>query len=233
MRMLGRIKADAARANAELGVLDTDGAERIAAAGEAVAAGDHDDQFPIDVFQTGSGTNTNMNVNEVVVQLAGDGASTPTTTQNVAVLQRHLPLRRPPRRPRRGLPSCCPRWAPRGVTRAQGRRVQDMVKPGRTHLMDAVPVTLGQEFAGYATQIKLGADRVRSTLDRVAQDAAGRDRNRHRPQHPPRVRRQGPREVAADTGLDISQPADPFEAQGDRDALVELSGALKTLAVSC
>jgi fumarate hydratase class II len=107
-----------------------------------------------------------------------------------------------------------------------------LVKAGRTHLMDAVPVTLGQEFAGYATQIRLGAERVRSTLGRVGQiplggTATGTGLNTH-PEFAAKVREK----LSADTGLDISEPADPFEAQGNRDALVELSGALKTVAVS-
>ena len=108
----------------------------------------------------------------------------------------------------------------------------DLVKTGRTHLMDAVPVTLGQEFAGYAAQIRLGAERVRSTLGRVGQiplggTATGTGLNTH-PEFAAKVREK----LSADTGLDISEPADPFEAQGNRDALVELSGALKTVAVS-
>jgi fumarate hydratase class II len=115
---------------------------------------------------------------------------------------------------------------------SKAEEFKDLVKAGRTHLMDAVPVTLGQEFAGYATQIRLGADRVRSTLGRVGQiplggTATGTGLNTH-PEFAAKVREK----LSADTGLDISEPADPFEAQGNRDALVELSGQLKTVAVS-
>ena len=234
VRMLARIKAEAARVNAELGLLDADRAERIAAAAEAVAAGEHDDQFPIDVFQTGSGTNTNTNVNEVVATLAGEGVhpndhvnmgqssnDTFPTAVHLAALDaavNHL------------LPALD---TLAGSLEAKAAEFRDVVKPGRTHLMDAVPVTLGQEFAGYATQVREGADRVSDALQRVRKlplggTAVGTGLNAH-PEFAARVRDR----VAAATGLELSPPAHPFEAQGARDALVELSGALKTVAVSC
>jgi fumarate hydratase, class II len=234
VRMLARVKAEAARVNAELGLLDADRAERIAAAAEAVAAGEHDDHFPIDVFQTGSGTNTNTNVNEVVSSLAGEdvhpndhvnmGQSSndtfPTAVHLAALDAAANDL----------LPALD---ALAGSLEAKSAEFRDVVKAGRTHLMDAVPVTLGQEFAGYATQIREGAARVEAALVRVRKlplggTAVGTGLNAH-PEFAARVRER----VAAATGLDLSPPAHPFEAQGARDALVELSGALKTVAVSC
>jgi fumarate hydratase class II len=230
---LGRIKAAAARVNAELGELDADVAERLAAAGDAVANGEHDEQFPIDVFQTGSGTSSNMNANEVIAELAGDGAhpndhaNRGQSSNDVFPSAVHLAALDEVNRDL--LPALD------GLAEALGRKAQefdDVVKAGRTHLMDAVPVTLGQEFGGYAAQIRLGADRVRDTLARVGQiplggTATGTGLNTH-PEFAEKVRRR----LAEDTGLEISAPADPFEAQGNRDALVELSGALKVVAVS-
>jgi fumarate hydratase class II len=230
---LGRIKAAAARTNAELGKLDEGVAEKIAKAGDEVAAGQHDDQFPVDVFQTGSGTSSNMNANEVIAKLAGDEAHPndhvnmgqssndvfPSAVHLAALGEVHSDL----------LPSLD---ALASALERKAGSFSDHVKTGRTHLMDAVPVTLGQEFAGYATQVKLGADRVRDTLQRVGQiplggTATGTGLNTH-PEFAAKVRAR----LSADTGLDISEPADPFEAQANRDALVELSGALKTVAVS-
>ena len=234
VRMLARVKAEAARVNAELGLLDTGRAERIAAAAEAVAAGDHDDQFPIDVFQTGSGTNTNTNVNEVVSSLAGEGVhpndhvnmgqssnDTFPTAVHLAALDAAVNDLLP------ALGTLA------GSLEAKAAEFRDIVKPGRTHLMDAVPVTLGQEFAGYAAQVREGAQRVTDALVRVRKlplggTAVGTGLNAH-PEFAARVRER----VAAATGLELSPPAHPFEAQGARDALVELSGALKVVAVSC
>jgi fumarate hydratase, class II len=233
VRWLGRIKAAAARANAELGLLDEEIAERIAAAGEQVAAGEHDDQFPIDVFQTGSGTSSNMNANEVIANLAGDEAH-PNDHVNMGQSSNDV------------FPSAVHLAALGEVNRdllpamdslasALERKAEEfagVIKAGRTHLMDAVPVTLGQEFAGYAAQVRLGADRVRDTLGRVGQiplggTATGTGLNTH-PEFPERVRAK----LAEETGLEISAPLDRFEAQGNRDALVELSGMLKVVAVS-
>jgi fumarate hydratase, class II len=234
VRMLARVKAEAARVNAELGLLDPDKAERIAAAAEAVAAGEHDDQFPIDVFQTGSGTNSNTNVNEVVATLAGDGhhpndhvnmGQSSNDTFPTAVHLAALHAASTDLLPALGTLA--------GSLEAKAAELRGVVKPGRTHLMDAVPVTLGQEFAGYAAQVREGAARVGDTLVRVRKvplggTAVGNGLNAH-PEFAARVRER----VAAATGLELSPPAHPFEAQGARDALVELSGALKTVAVSC
>ncbi|MEK6251501.1 MAG: class II fumarate hydratase [Actinomycetota bacterium] len=230
---LGRLKAAAARVNAELGGLDADVAEQIAAAGDAVAAGEHDDQFPIDVFQTGSGTSSNMNANEVIAALAGDEAH-PNDHVNLGqssndVFPSAVHLAALDEVSRDLLPALD------GLAEALARKAEefdDVVKAGRTHLMDAVPVTLGQEFGGYAAQVRLGAERVRGTLGRVGQiplggTATGTGLNTH-PEFAEKVRRK----LAEETGLEISAPADRFEAQGNRDALVELSGALKVVAVS-
>jgi fumarate hydratase class II len=230
---LGRIKGAAARVNAELGLLDADKAERIAAAADRVASGELDDQFPIDVFQTGSGTSSNMNANEVLAALAGDDVH-PNDDVNMGQSSNDV------------FPSAVHLAALEQLTHdllpaleqlanSLGRKSQefdDIVKSGRTHLMDAVPVTLGQEFSGYATQVRQGADRVRATLERVGQiplggTAVGTGLNTH-PEFAERVRRR----LAEETGLPIHPPADPFEAQAARDSLVEASGALKTVAVS-
>jgi len=230
---LGRIKATAARVNAELGLLDADLAERIAAAGDEVANGEHDDQFPVDVFQTGSGTSSNMNANEVIAALAGDGAhandhvNMGQSSNDVFPSAVHLAALGEVRA--KLLPAL---EALEGALAAKGDEFADVVKAGRTHLMDAVPVTLGQEFAGYAAQIRVGRERVGDALGRVAQiplggTATGTGLNTH-PEFAQRVRER----MARDTGLEIRPPEHPFEAQGNRDALVELSGALKVLAVS-
>jgi fumarate hydratase, class II len=234
VRMLARVKAEAARVNADLGLLDAAVAERVAAAAEAVAAGRHDDQFPIDVFQTGSGTSTNTNVNEVVASLAGEGVhpndhvnmgqssndTFPTAVHLAALDAAERDL----------LPALDGLAA---SLEAKAAEFAEVVKTGRTHLMDAVPVTLGQEFKGYATQVREGAERVRAALPRVGKlplggTAVGTGLNAH-PEFAARVRER----VAAATGLRLAPPAHPFEAQGARDALVELSGALRTVAVSC
>jgi fumarate hydratase class II len=233
VRWLGRIKGAAARANADLGLLDAALAERIAAGADEIARGRHDDQFPIDVFQTGSGTSSNMNANEVIATLAGEGAH-PNDHVNMGqssndVFPSAVHLAALDEATHRLLPAL---EQLEGSFAAKAEAFKDLVKSGRTHLMDAVPVTLGQEFAGYAAQVRLGSRRVRNALPQVAQiplggTATGTGLNTH-PEFAARVREK----LAADTGLTISPPEDPFEAQGNRDALVELSGALKVIAVS-
>jgi fumarate hydratase, class II len=232
-RWLGRIKAAAARVNAELGLLDPEKAARIAAAGDRIAAGELDDQFPIDVFQTGSGTSSNMNANEVIATLAGedvhvnDDVNMGQSSNDVFPSAVHLAA----------LDELANDLLPAlnrlGDSLAvKAREFDDVVKSGRTHWMDAVPVTLGQEFGGYAAQVRQGVARVESTLERIGQiplggTATGTGLNTH-PEFAARVREK----LAADSGLTILPPADPFEAQAARDALVEASGALKTVAVS-
>jgi fumarate hydratase class II len=230
---LGRIKAEAARVNLDLGLLDADLAARIAAAADEVAAGAHDDQFPIDVFQTGSGTSSNMNANEVIANLAGEGVH-PNDHVNMgqssndvfpsavhlAALDRLVHDLQP------ALDLLADALA------AKAEEFKDVVKSGRTHLMDAVPVTLGQEFGGYAAQIREGRARVDSTLERLGKiplggTAVGNGLNTH-PEFAARVRAR----LTDATGLAIHPPADPFEAQANRDGLVEASGALRSVAVS-
>ena len=230
---LGRIKAAAARVNGELELLDAELAERIAAAADAVADGEHDDQFPIDVFQTGSGTSSNMNANEVIANLAGDPAH-PNDHVNMGQSSNDV------------FPSAVHLAALgevngdllpaldglAGSLGAKADEFAEVVKAGRTHLMDAVQVTLGQEFGGFAAQIRLGVDRVRGTLGRVGQiplggTATGTGLNTH-PDFAARVREK----LSRGTGLEIDAPIDRFEAQANRDALVELSGALTVNAIS-
>jgi fumarate hydratase class II len=240
VRWLGRIKGAAARVNAELELLDSGVAERIAAAADRVATGEFDDQFPIDVFQTGSGTSSNMNANEVIANLAND--SVPATTPN-AHPNDHVNMGQssndvfPSAVHLAALQEATEQLLPalarlEGAFTAKATEFHDIVKSGRTHLMDAVPVTLGQEFSGYAAQIRLAQTRVRNALPQVAQiplggTATGTGLNTH-PEFASRVREQ----LGEATGLEIRAPEDPFEAQGNRDALVELSGALKVVAVS-
>ncbi|MGH2961071.1 MAG: lyase family protein, partial [Solirubrobacterales bacterium] len=171
---LGRIKAAAARVNGELGLLDEGIAEAIASAADAVADGEHDDQFPIDVFQTGSGTSSNMNANEVVANLAGDPAhpndhvNMGQSSNDVFPSAVHLAAL--------GEVSDDLLPALDGLAAALERKADEfaeVVKAGRTHLMDAVPVTLGQEFGGFAAQVRLGVERVRATLGRVGQIPLG------------------------------------------------------------
>jgi fumarate hydratase class II len=230
---LGRIKAEAARVNADLGLLDGDLAGRIAAAADEVAAGGHDDQFPVDVFQTGSGTSSNMNANEVIATLAGEGAH-PNDHVNMGqssndVFPTAVHLAALDRTVHELLPALD---ALAAAFEAKAEEFADVVKAGRTHLMDAVPVTLGQEFAGYAAQVRQGEARVQAALPRLGQvplggTATGTGLNTH-PEFAARVRER----LSAATGLTVLPPADPFEAQANRDALVEASGALKTVAVS-
>jgi fumarate hydratase class II len=233
LHWLGRIKGAAARVNAELGLLDQDRADRIAAAADRVADGELDDQFPIDVFQTGSGTSTNTNANEVIARLAGDGVH-PNDQVNMGqssndVFPSAVHLAALDEVENGLLPALDELEA---ALSAKASEFHDIVKSGRTHLMDAVPVTLGHEFSGYAAQVRLGARRVRNTLPQVAQiplggTATGTGLNTH-VEFAARVRAR----LTEATGLEIRGPEDPFEAQGNRDALVELSGALKVVAVS-
>jgi fumarate hydratase class II len=232
-RWLGRIKGAAARANADLGLLDRDKADRIEAAAARIAAGELDDQFPIDVFQTGSGTSSNMNANEVLANLAGDDVH-PNDDVNMGQSSNDV------------FPSAVHLAALDEITNdllpaldllassleAKAEEFDDIVKSGRTHWMDAVPVTLGQEFAGYAAQVREGHARVTDALPRLGKiplggTAVGTGLNTH-PEFAARVRAI----LSEATGLTISAPADPFEAQAARDGIVEVSGALKTVAVS-
>ena len=230
---LAAIKASAAVVNADLGVVDKERADAIVAAAEKIASGDHDDQFPIDVFQTGSGTSSNMNVNEVIASLAGDGVH-PNDHVNASQSSNDT------------FPSAIHVAATAGVVRSllpalehlaeslanKGAEFADVVKSGRTHLMDATPVTLGQEFDGYAAQIRRGAERVRATLPRVAELPLGGTAVGTGINTPPGFAAMVIAELNRRTGLSLTEATDHFEAQGARDGLVELSGQLKTVAVS-
>ncbi len=234
VRWLARIKGAAAAVNGELGLLDKRRAGRIERAAAEIAAGGHDAQFPIDVFQTGSGTSTNTNANEVIAALAGESVH-PNDHVNMGqssndVFPSAVHLAALDVAQNELLPAL------RQLERAFAKKAksfQGVVKAGRTHLMDAVPVTLGQEFAGYAAQLALGQERVRAALVHVGQiplggTATGTGLNTH-PKFAEKVRARLKRE----SGLkQIAPPLDRFEAQANRDALVELSGALKVIAVS-
>jgi fumarate hydratase class II len=232
-RWLGRIKAAAARVNAELGLLDADKAERVAAAADRIANGELDDQFPIDVFQTGSGTSSNMNANEVIATLAGDDVhpnddvNLGQSSNDVFPSAVHLAALE------QTVHDLLPALDHLAQTlEAKADEFADVVKSGRTHWMDAVPVTLGQEFGGYAAQVREGHARVEATLERLGKiplggTAVGTGLNTH-PEFAERVRAM----LMEATGLAIFPPTDAFESQAARDGLVEASGALKTVAVS-
>src|ERR1700676_3196934 len=234
VRWLALLKAAAAAANGELGLLGKSSASRIEKAAAEIAAGKHDEQFPIDVFQTGSGTSTHTNVNEVIARLAGGGVH-PNDDVNMGqssndVFPSAVHLAALEVAQNELLPAL--KQLERAFAR-KARSFQNVVKSGRTHLMDAVPVTLGQEFAGYAAQMELAGERVQSALVHVGQiplggTATGTGLNTH-PRFAEKVRARLKKESDL---KQIAAPLDPFEAQGNRDALVELSGALKVVAVS-
>jgi len=234
VRWLARVKGASAAVNGELGLLSKRSATRIERAAREIAGGAHDGQFPIDVFQTGSGTSTNMNANEVIANLAGEGIH-PNDHVNMGqssndVFPSAVHLAALDVAQNELLPAL--KLLERSFAR-KSKSFQNVVKSGRTHLMDAVPVTLGQEFGGYAAQIALGIERVSSALVHVGQiplggTATGTGLNTH-PRFAERVRAR----LRKESGLkQIAGPLDPFEAQANRDALVELSGALKVIAVS-
>jgi len=231
---LARIKGAAAAVNGDLGLLPKRTAGRIERAAGEIAAGAHDAQFPIDVFQTGSGTSTNTNANEVIARLAGDRVH-PNDDVNMGqssndVFPSAVHLAALDVAQTQLLPAL--KLLERSFAR-KARSFQSVVKAGRTHLMDAVPVTLGAEFGGYAAQIALAQERIAAALVHVGQiplggTATGTGLNTHA-RFAEKVRARLRRE----SGLkQIGAPLDPFEAQANRDALVELSGALKVLAVS-
>ena len=229
---LGRIKGAAAVVNGDLGLLDAKTAKAISAAAAEVASGAHDKQFPIDVFQTGSGTSSNMNANEVIGTLAkahpNDHVNMGQSSNDVFPSAVHLAA----------LDVAVNQTLPalKQLERSFAKKAtsfKNVVKSGRTHLMDAVPVTLGQEFAGYAAQMKLGQERINAALVHVGQiplggTATGTGLNAH-----PKLAAGVRKLLIQQTGLrQIAAPLDRFEAQANRDGLVELSGALKVVAVS-
>ncbi|MBF9067715.1 class II fumarate hydratase [Streptacidiphilus fuscans] len=233
---LARIKAAAATVNAKLGVLDAETAEAIRAAAEEVAEGRWDAEFPIDVFQTGSGTSSNMNANEVIATLASERLGRPVhPNDHVNASQSSNDV----------FPSSIHIAATAAVAHdlipalnhladALARKAEEFavtVKSGRTHLMDATPVTLGQEFGGYAAQVRYGVERLRATLPRVAELPLGGTAVGTGINTPPGFSAAVIDEVARETGLPLTEARDHFEAQGARDGLVELSGQLRTIAV--
>jgi fumarate hydratase class II len=233
---LGRIKAAAATANAALGVLDSDTADAIHAAALEVADGGWDDHFPIDVYQTGSGTSSNMNANEVIANIAGEQLGRPVhpndqvnasqSSNDVIPSAIHLAVTD------EVVNSLIP-----GLTHLalalenKAREFADVVKSGRTHLMDATPVTLGQEFGGYAAQVRYGIERLDSTLPRVAELALGGTAVGTGINAPAGFAAAVIKELVESTGLPLTEARNHFEAQGARDALVELSGQLRTIAI--
>ncbi|HYM52623.1 MAG TPA: class II fumarate hydratase [Candidatus Dormibacteraeota bacterium] len=233
---LARIKAAAATVNGELGVIDVEVAAAIRSAAEEVARGDWDDQFPIDIFQTGSGTSSNMNANEVIATLATGRLGRPVhPNDHVNASQSSNDV----------FPSSIHVAATSGVVHqlipaldhlaAALERKRDefatVVKSGRTHLMDATPVTLGQEFGGYAAQMRHGIERLQATLPRLAELPLGGTAVGTGINMPPGFATRVIADVAAQTGLPLTEARDHFEAQGARDGLVEASGQLRTIAV--
>lgn len=237
IRAMGLLKGACAQVNKDLGLLSAEKADAIIAAAAEIAAGLHDDQFPIDVFQTGSGTSSNMNANEVIASIAAANGVTvhpnddvnmsqssndtfPTATHIAATeaAVRHL------------IPALEVLHESLAVKAKQWRTT---VKSGRTHLMDAVPVTLGQEFGGYARQIEAGIERVKTTLPRLGELAIGGTAVGTGLNAPDGFGAKVVEVLVNQTGLaELRTAADSFEAQAARDGLVEASGALKTIAVS-
>ncbi|CCH28133.1 class II fumarate hydratase [Actinosynnema sp. NPDC047251] len=236
IRALGLLKAAAARVNQRLGVLDADVAGAIATAADEVAAGEHDAHFPVDVFQTGSGTSSNMNANEVIATLATSAlgrdvhpndhvnasqssndtfpttlrvAATEAVATDVIPALEHLA----------------------GVLEARAAEWSDLVKSGRTHLMDAVPITLGQEAGAWAAQVRYGAERLTSSLPRLAELPIGGTAVGSGLNAPEGFGAAVSAELAAVTGLPLTEARDHFEAQATQDGVVEISGQLRATAV--
>jgi fumarate hydratase class II len=233
---LARIKGAAARVNADLGVVPADVAAAIAAAADEVVAGRHDDQFPIDVFQTGSGTSTNMNVNEVLSTLATQRLGRPVHPNDHVNASQSSNDTFPTSLHLAAADSAVNDLVPAlqhlaDSLQRKASEFSEVVKAGRTHLMDATPVTLGQELGGYAAQMRYGIDRVQSALPRVAELPLGGTAVGTGINTPAGFAAAVVADLAGSTGLPLTEARDHFEAQGARDALVELSGQLRTIAV--
>ena len=239
---LARIKRAAAIANRELGILEADVADAIVAAADEIIGGAHHDQFPVDTYQTGSGTSSNMNMNEVLATLAtrhraaagGDSAVHPNDHVNAsqssndvfptsvhiavtgALIEQAIPALE---HLAEALEEKATLWA-------------DAVKPGRTHLMDATPVTLGQEFGGYAAQVRYGIERINASLPRVAEVPLGGTAVGTGINTPAGFPERVIELLAADTGLPLTEARDHFEAQANRDGLIEASSQLRNIAIS-
>ncbi len=233
---LGMIKGAAAQTNARLGRLPSDRADAIAAAAAQVAAGVHDAEFPIDVFQTGSGTSSNMNANEVIASLATAAGTAVHPNDDVNMSQSSNDV----------FPSAIHIATTQGLVQtlvpalahlaesleAKSAEFAEVVKSGRTHLMDATPVTLGQEFGGYAAQVRYGVERIEAAVPRVAELPLGGTAVGTGINMPAGFAASVIGLVAEQTGLPFTEARNHFEAQGARDALVEASGVLRTIAVS-
>ncbi|KGM13906.1 class II fumarate hydratase [Cellulomonas bogoriensis] len=237
IQALARVKKAAALANAELGVLPRDVADAIAWAADEVASGTHDAHFPVDVFQTGSGTSSNMNTNEVLATLAtrrlgrevhpNDHVNASQSSNDVFPTSVHVAA----------TAGVVTDLVPAlehlaGALEAKATELADVVKSGRTHLMDATPVTLGQEFGGYAAAIRYGIERLQAALPRAAEVPLGGTAVGTGINTPAGFSARVIELLREETGLPITEARDHFEAQSARDGLVELSGALRTIAVS-
>ncbi|MGB6123873.1 MAG: class II fumarate hydratase [Gordonia sp. (in: high G+C Gram-positive bacteria)] len=237
IRALGLLKAATAQVNRDLGLLDGTKAEAIIAAATEIADGRHDDQFPIDVFQTGSGTSSNMNANEVIASIANangvavhpnDDVNMSQSSNDTFPTATHLAATEAVEHDL--IPALTHLQATLATKSDEWRSV---VKSGRTHLMDAVPVTLGQEFGGYARQVEAGVERLEASLPRVGELPIGGTAVGTGLNAPDRFGSLVVAELVKLTELDhLSLARDNFEAQAARDGLVELSGQLKTVAVS-
>jgi fumarate hydratase class II len=236
IKALALVKAAAAQVNARLGVIDDPIADAIRESAAEIVAGQHIDAFPVDVFQTGSGTSSNMNMNEVLASLAAqrgveahpnDHVNASQSSNDVFPTSIHVAASMATA----GL--LIPALDHLAATlEAKAEEFADAVKSGRTHLMDATPVTLGQEFGGYAAQVRLGVERLHATLPRVAELPLGGTAVGTGINTPPGFSAAVIAELADSTGLPFTEARNHFEAQGARDALVELSGQLRTIAVS-
>ena len=239
IRALAQVKKAAAKANQELGVLDAQRAEAIRSAADRVAAGEFDDQFPIDVFQTGSGTSSNMNTNEVLSKLASDELASADVTvhpndhvnasqssNDVFPTSVHVAV----------TSALSNELIPAMETLAaslekKAEEFSGIVKSGRTHLMDATPVTLGQEFGGYAAQVRFGIERVQSSLPRVAEVPLGGTAVGTGINTPDGFSARVIELLGEETGLPITEARNHFEAQANRDGLVEASGQLRNICL--
>ncbi|WP_193386278.1 class II fumarate hydratase [Micromonospora maris] len=236
IRALAQIKGAAAEVNGDLGVIDANVAASIAAAAAHVADGGYDDQFPIDVFQTGSGTSSNMNTNEVIATLASrelgrdvhpnDDVNASQSSNDVFPSSIHLAATEAVAR---DLLPALDHLA--GALEAKATEFETVVKAGRTHLMDATPVTLGQEFGGYAAQVRYGIERLDGVLPRLAELPLGGTAVGTGINTPLGFAARVIEKLRDSTGLPLTEARNHFEAQGARDALVEASGQLRTVAV--
>ncbi len=234
---LARIKGAAATVNGELGILEADMAEAVAAAAAEVADGRWDDQFPVDVFQTGSGTSSNMNANEVLATLATERLGRPVhpndhvnaSQSSNDVFPSSIHVAAASALVEQLLPALDHLAA---SLERKATEFTDVVKAGRTHLMDATPVTLGQEFAGYAAAVRYGRERIDAVLPRVGELPLGGTAVGTGINTPPEFAARAVALLAESTGLPLTEARNHFEAQGSRDALVEASGMLRVIAVS-